>query len=44
MFQRINKYLPTLNFIISSTAFLFQATVLLPWHNKISKQIDLLKR
>jgi hypothetical protein len=43
MFRRINKYLPLCNFMISSTAFFFQTTVLLPWHNEISKKIDLLE-
>ena len=34
------RSLPLINFTISSTALLFQMTVLNPWHNKISKQLD----
>jgi len=35
-----SRVLPVLNFCISSTALLFQTTVLYPWHNEISKQIN----
>ena len=39
MFNKIYKHLPVMNFLISSTAFTFQVTVLNPWHKKISLQI-----
>ena len=34
------KKLPILNFIIASSALAFQTTILYPWHNDISKQIN----
>ncbi len=34
------KNLPVLNFIIAISAFTFQTTVLYPWHNDISRQIN----
>jgi hypothetical protein len=40
MLPRINNYLPLFNFVIASSALIFQTTVLYPWHKDISKQID----
>ena len=34
------RNLPIINFCISSAALTFQVTVLYPWHNQISKQIN----
>ena len=36
---RHRLFFPIVNFIVSSTGLYFQTTVLLPWHNEISKQI-----
>ena len=38
MFQN-RLFLPIVNFMISSTALFFQITVLLPWQEKLSKQM-----
>lgn len=38
------KFLSIINFFISSSALAFQVTVLFPWHNTISKQIDNIER
>ncbi len=35
--------IPKINLFIASTALLFQTTVLLPWHNDISTQINKLE-
>ena len=39
MFLRYMKYLPPITFAISTTSFLFQVTVLNPWHKQISNQL-----
>ncbi len=41
MFSRLftTNTLPKINLFITSSALFFQTTVLLPWHNDISKQI-----
>lgn len=38
------RVLPIANFCISSSALLFQTTVLFPWHNEISEQINKLEK
>lgn len=45
MFRRIfsDKNLPKLNFIIGLTALTFQISILYPWHNQISIQINNMK-
>ncbi len=40
MLNKLYRGLPVANFIISSSAFLFQVTVLYPWHKEISVNID----
>jgi hypothetical protein len=40
MLSQIYKHLPLLNFVVSSTALTFQVTVLYPWHEQISYQLD----
>jgi hypothetical protein len=40
MLARLYKHLPFLNFVISTTAFTFQVSVLYPWHEEISRKID----
>jgi hypothetical protein len=41
MFYRKVRYsLPFINLAVSTTALLFQTTILNPWHNKISKEIQ----
>lgn len=35
--------IPIINLFITSSALFFQTTVLLPWHNHISKQINKLE-
>jgi len=36
-------YLPVINLAISTCALTFQITVLYPWHNKLSLQLDALE-
>ena len=38
-----DRKLPYLSFIVSTSALLFQITVLYPWHNKLDKDYDMLK-
>ena len=40
MIKYLYKRLPVINCMISTTALLFQVTVLNPWHAKISIQIN----
>jgi hypothetical protein len=44
MFNKINKLLPLVNLIITSTAFAFQTKVLYPWHNNLDKKFDTLDK
>lgn len=37
---KIRKILPYASLFVSSTALIFQITILNPWHAKISKQIQ----
>jgi hypothetical protein len=40
MISQFYKHLPLLNFIVASSALTFQVTVLYPWHEQISHQLD----
>jgi hypothetical protein len=44
MFNKINKVLPVINFIITSTDFAFQTKILYPWHNDLDKKFDTLDK
>ena len=39
----LQKYLPTINFIIGTTALTFQMTVLYPWHHQLDADFTDLK-
>jgi hypothetical protein len=39
----IQKLLPLLNFVIASTAFGFQASVLHPWHHRLDQDLNSLQ-
>jgi hypothetical protein len=43
MSQFLNKALPYVNFLVASSALLFQTTVLYPWHHQLDKDFHLLK-
>jgi hypothetical protein len=40
MFNNINKLVPIINLVISSTALGFQIRVLYPWHNDLDKKFN----
>jgi hypothetical protein len=40
MYSRFSKHLPFINLAVTTTALTFQTTVLYPWHNKLSKQLE----
>lgn len=37
------KYLPVVNFVIATSALIFQTTVLYPWHHEIDRSHHALK-
>lgn len=41
LFSRLN--IPKINLLVGTSALIFQITVLNPWHNKISIQINRLE-
>ena len=38
--NNINKFLPIINLVISSTALVFQTRVLYPWHNNLNQKFN----
>jgi len=40
----IYKKLPFLNLVIATSALTFQLTILYPWHNQLSKQLDYINK
>jgi hypothetical protein len=44
MFNKFKNNLPLINFFVSSSGLLFQVSILYPWHNELSENINGLKK
>jgi hypothetical protein len=43
-YKMLTKWIPRIALLIAITAFIFQVTVLYPWHIELSKEISSLAR
>jgi len=44
MLDKINRFIPLINLLVSSSALTYQITVIYPWYNNLEKKFNKLEQ